>query len=108
MSGSVVADSDARSNALAAVARIKSRITEAQTRVRSGALHPDDLLKDPSSSELNGVSVLKVLECVPALGKTGARSVTSAAGIQYFVSFDELTADQVSRLRKAIMEFETA
>ena len=104
MSGSDHSSGDARANALALVAEIKSRISKAKEVAASNSIPVKDLIRGYREQSLEGVGVLKTLECVPALGKVGARDLVARAEVSQMATFDELNPDQVQRLVELIAE----
>ena len=104
MSGPIAANDAKRSGALAEIARVRSAFVATCEGLKSSSISPRDLFSADSCRANSGVSVLKSLECVPGLGKTGARAVIAAAGISFMTTFDDLSADACAQLAGIVSE----
>ena len=104
MSDPIAATNDLRSVALEEINAIRAAFSAACEMVRSSSDVLPNLLTLDSRELYRGVSLLKVMECAPNLGKTGARSVLSSAGLSFRTTFDEITPEMFARLQRAIAE----
>lgn len=102
MSGPIAANDAKRLGALAEIARVRSAFVATCEGLKTSSISPHDLFSADSCRSNSGVSVLKSLECVPRLGKTGARAVIVEAEISFMTTFDELSADACARLARIV------